>query len=106
MKKLVLFLMSFLFVSGYAQTVIDPLLDEEMSRRNENESIEVIVIMKSQYDRAQLNRRADYYVTRAERREFVVNELKTFAEASQYDLIQSLSKMEKCGMAPSIKSTF
>ena len=101
MKKLVLFLMSFLFVSGYAQTVIDPLLDEEMSRRNENESIEVIVIMKSQYDRAQLNRRADYYVTRAERREFVVNELKTFAEASQYDLIQSLSKMEKCGMVSS-----
>jgi len=101
MKKLVLFLMSFLFVSGYAQTVIDPLLDEEMSRRNENESIEVVVIMKSQYDRAQINRRADFYVTRAERREFVVNELKAFAEASQYDLKQSLSEMEQLGMVSS-----
>ncbi len=87
MKKITLFLISFLFVSGYAQTVIDPLLGEEMSRRSEDEKIKVIVIMKSQYDRTQLNRRADYYVNRAERREFVVNELKAFAEASQLSLI-------------------
>ena len=93
--------MSFLFASSYAQTVIDPLLSEEMSRRNEDEKIAVIVIMKSQYDRMQLNRRADYYVTRAERREFVVNELKAFAEASQYDLKQSLSEMEQRGMVSS-----
>ena len=101
MKKLTLFLMFFLFVSGYAQPVIDPLLSEEMFSRNEDESIAVIVIMKSQYDRTQLNRRADYYVTRAERREFVVNELKAFAEASQYDLRQSLSEMEHRGMVSS-----
>ena len=101
MKKLALFLMSFLFASSYAQTVIDPLLSEEMSRRNEDEKITVIVIMKSQYDRMQLNRRADYYATRAERREFVVNELKTFAEASQYDLRQSLSEMEQRSMVSS-----
>ena len=101
MKKLALFLMSFLFVSGYAQTVIDPLLEEEMSRRQEDERIEIIVIMKSQYDRAQLNRRADDYVTRAERREFVVNELKTFAEATQYDLKQTLSEMEQRGTVSS-----
>ena len=81
MKKLTLFLMFFLFVSGYAQPVIDPLLSEEMFSRNEDESIAVIVIMKSQYDRMQLNRRADYYVTRAERREFVVNELKALQGA-------------------------
>ena len=101
MKKLALFLMYFLFVSGYAQTVIDPMLEEEMSRRQEDERIEVIVIMKSQYDRAQLNRRADDYVTRAERREFVVNELKTFAEASQYDLKRTLSEMEQRGTVSS-----
>lgn len=98
MKKFTLFLLSFLFVSGYAQTAIDPLLREEMARRNENERIEVIVIMKSQYDREQLNRRADYFVSRAERREFVVNELKEFAEVSQYDLKHTLSEMERSGM--------
>ena len=101
MKKLTLFLMFFLFVSGYAQTVIDPLLGEEMSRRNEDEKIAVIVIMKSQYDRMQLNRRADYFVTRAERREFVVNELKAFSEATQYDLKHALSEMEYRGMVTS-----
>lgn len=101
MKKITLFLISFLFVSGYAQTVIDPLLGEEMSRRSEDEKIKVIVIMKSQYDRTQLNRRADYYVNRAERREFVVNELKAFAEASQFDVQQSLSEMERRGMVSS-----
>ena len=98
MKKFTLFLLSFLFVSGYAQTVIDPLLREEMTRRNENERIEVIVIMKSHYDREQLNRRADHFVSRAERREFVVNELKEFAEVSQYDLKHTLSEMERSGM--------
>ena len=101
MKKFTLFLIFSLFVSGYAQTIIDPMLGEEMSRHNEDESIEVIVIMKSQYDRTQLNRRANDYAIRAERREFVVNELKTFAEATQYDLKQSLSEMEQRGMVSS-----
>ncbi len=98
MKKFTLLLLSLFFVSGYAQTVIDPLLREEMTRRNENEPIEVIVIMKSQYDREQLNRQAEYFVSRAERREFVVNELKEFAEVSQYDLKHTLSEMERSGM--------
>ena len=98
MKKFTLLLLSLLFVSGYAQTVIDPLLREEMARRNENEPIEVIVIMKSQYDREILNRRADHFVSRSERRSFVVNELKAFAAASQYDLKHTLSEMERSGM--------
>ena len=105
MKKLfILFLMAVCCMAGYAQNVIDPLLSEEMGRRNDDEQIKVIVIMKSQYDRAQLNRRADYFVTRAERREFVVSELKAFADASQYDLRRTLDEMERSGMvtAPNI----
>ena len=98
MKKFTLLLLSLLFVSGYAQTVIDPLLREEMTRRNENEPIEVIVIMKSQYDRELLNCQADHFVCRAERRAFVVNALKEFATASQYDLKHTLSEMERSGM--------
>ena len=99
MKKLFfLFLMAMLSMSGFAQVVIDPLLSEEMNRRNDDEQMTVIVIMKSQYDRAQLNRRADYFITRAERREFVVNELKDFAAASQYDLRHTLAEMERNGM--------
>ena len=105
MKKLfTLFLMAVCCMTGYAQAIIDPLLSEEMSRRNDDEQIKVIVIMKSQYDRAQLNHRAAYFVTRAERREFVVNELKAFADASQYDLRRTLNDMESSGMvtAPNV----
>ena len=99
MKKLLfLFVALLLCVSGFAQAIIDPLLNEEMSRRNDDEQIKVVVIMKSQYDRAQLNRRANYYANRAERREFVVNELKAYAAASQYDLRRSLSEMQRNAM--------
>ncbi len=99
MKKLLFLLFAMLLcVSGFGQTVIDPVLGEEMNRRNDAEQIKVIVIMKSQYDRTQLNRRANYFATRAERREFVVNELKTFATASQYDLRHALAEMQRHGM--------
>ncbi len=99
MKKLLfLFFAMLLCVSGFAQAVIDPVLGEEMNRHNDAEQIKVIVIMKSQYDRTQLNRRANYFATRAERREFVVNELKDFAAASQYDLRRSLTEMERNGL--------
>ncbi len=99
MKKLfTLFLMAVCCMAGYAQAVIDPLLSEEMNRRNDDEQLKVIVVMNSRYDRTQLNRRADYFVSRAERREFVVNELKEFAATSQYDLKRSLSEMERNGM--------
>ena len=99
MKKLLFLLFAMLLcVSGFAQAVIDPVLGEEMNRRNDAEQIKVIVIMKSQYDRTQLNHRANYFATRAERREFVVNELKDFAAASQYDLRRSLTEMERNGL--------
>ena len=99
MKKLfLLFLTALLSMGSFAQVVIDPLLSEEMNLRNDDEQMTVIVIMKSQYDRAQLNRRANHFATRAERREFVVNELKDFTAASQYDLRHTLAEMERNGM--------
>ena len=94
-------LMLILCMAGYAQAILDPSLSEEMARRNDDEQIKVIVVMKSQYNRAQLNRRAEHYASRAGRREFVVNELKEFAAASQYDLRRSLSEMERKGWVSS-----
>ena len=77
---------------------IDPSLIEQMNRRNDDEKIEIIILMKAKYDRNQLNQRALFCSTRAERRDFVVNELKTFAEASQYDLKRFLNEMEQRDM--------
>ena len=96
-RTFTIILLALTCIMGYAQS-IDPALKKEMGQRKNDEKIKVFVIMKQQYDREQLNRRADYYTTRAERREFVVNELKQFAEASQYDIRKSLAEMEKNDM--------
>jgi serine protease AprX len=89
---------------GFAQGCLDPLLSQEMNRRSDDERIEVVVLMKAQYDRAQLSRRAEFFPTKAERRDFVVNELKAFAEVSQHDLKRVLSEMESHGMVSSVRS--
>ncbi len=89
---------------GFAQGCLDPVLSQEMNRRSDDERIEVVVLMKAQYDRSQLSRRADFIPTKAERRAFVVNELKAFAEASQHDLKRTLAEMESHGMVSSVRS--
>ena len=95
MKKIVTFILVVLVcMCGYAQT-IDPFLLEKMDQRSDNEKIKVFVIMRQQLDQQQLSRRAAHFTTRADRREFVVNELKQFAEASQYDLRHSLAEMRR-----------
>lgn len=51
------------------------------------EPIEVMVLMKDQYNRTELCRKTEFIPTKAERRDYVVKELKTFTEASQHDLM-------------------
>ena len=106
MKRLI-FIFTVLFLclaSLVAQPVIDPELEAELHRIGNDEQIAVIVLMKAQYDRSQLCRRADYYPSRAERRAFVVNKLKSFTEASQHDLKSILAEMESHGLVSSVRS--
>ena len=92
-------------LTGFASIpVIDPELRSEMERRKDNDTIEIVVLMKAQYNRQQLCRQAEYFPTKAERRDFVVNELKAFAEASQHDLKQTLAEMERQGMVSSMRN--
>ena len=93
MKKTI-FTIALALACMFAQAqVIDPLLQEEMNRRTDSEMIEITVLMKSRCDRNTLNQRASALPTRAERRAFVVDELKHFTEASQRDLKLSLAEM-------------
>ena len=104
MKKIFL-IITLALASLFAQAqTIDPRLSEEMNRRAEDEKIEVFVLMKAQYDRTQLCRQADFFATKAERKAFVINELKAFTEASQYDLKQTLSEMERHGLTTSAQT--
>lgn len=68
------------------------------------EPIEVMVLMKDQYNRTELHRKAEFFPTRAERRDFVVKELQTFTKASQYDLMLTLNALEQQGLVSSIHS--
>ncbi|MBQ6084370.1 MAG: S8 family peptidase [Bacteroidales bacterium] len=91
MKRYFLTLALFLSTLFANAQIIDNQLLEEMSRRSDDEQIEVIAVMKARYDRDVLNRKANAFATRAERRDFVVKELKSFAEASQKDLIEYIN---------------
>lgn len=55
------------------------------------EPVEVMVLMKARYNR-----------TKAEKRDYVVRELKAFAEASQHDLMVMLKELEQQGSVLSI----
>ena len=66
--------------------------------------IDVVILMKAQHDRTELCRKADFCATRAERRDYVVRELKAFTEASQYELKDILTELEQQGQVSSIHS--
>ena len=102
MKKhlLTLSLVCFAFLIN-AQNIDNQLLDE-MNRRADDDEIEVVVVMKDHYDRTLLNQKADAFATRAERREFVAKELKTFAEKSQKNLVDYLENTAKINNVASL----
>ena len=85
----------------YAQNIDNQLLDE-MNRRADDDEIEVVVVMKDRYDRTLLNHKADAFATRAERRDFVTKELKTFAEKSQKNLVDYLENTAKINNVSSL----
>ena len=71
---------------------IDPELQEQMRQsRDASETFRVIVEMTEQYDNPNLER-STATMTRAERRDFVVNELKLFSEGSQADVVGFLTE--------------
>ena len=104
-KALFILLLLSLGVAGFASMpIIDPELRAEMERCGDNDPMEIVVLMKAQYDRQRLSRQAEFFPTKAERRDYVVNELKAFADASQSDLKRTLVEMEQQGMVSSVRS--
>ena len=79
-------------------------LSSVLSFAQNEEMTDVIILMKAQYNRTELCRKANFFATRAERRDYVVKELKAFTEASQYDLKNNLTDLERQGLVSSIHS--
>ena len=68
------------------------------------EMTDVVILMKAQYNRTELCRKADFFATRAERRDYVVKELKAFTEASQFEVRGLLTDLERQGLVSSVHS--
>ena len=89
MKRMLFCILVLTSVIGFAQ-------NEEMT--------DVIILMKAQYNRTELCRKADFFATRAERRDYVVKDLKAFTEASQSEVRDLLTDLERQGLVSSIHS--
>ena len=79
-------------------------LSSVLSFAQNEEMMDVVILMKAQYNRRELCLKADFFATRAERRDYVVKELKDFSEASQYELRELLTDLERQGLVSSIHS--
>ena len=76
---------------------IDPELQELMHQsRDANETFRVIIEMTEQYNNPNLER-GTAMMTRAQRRDFVVNELKRFSEQSQAEVVRYLGQQSTRG---------
>ena len=76
---------------------IDPELQELMHQsRDANETFRVIIEMAEQYDNPNLER-GTAMMTRAQRRDYVVNELKHFSESSQAEVVNYLTAQSTRG---------
>ncbi len=105
MKRLIfIFTVLILSLSGLvAQPVIDPELEVDMQRLGNEEKTKVVILLSEQSDAMALLRKADYFTSRQEKRQFVIETLKRQAEITQNELIGLLNEMERNGMVDEIQ---
>ena len=93
MKKLLMMLLSTLCISmmfGQSFVKIDNELQQEMSTNREAGLFRIMVLMSEKYDDLGLPQKTRF-MSKEQRREFVINERKAFCEASQREVLDELS---------------
>ena len=94
MKKILLLVAALTFCfTCYCQesSKIDAELQNEIQLRNDDELIKINIIMKAQYDQFDLRSKAEIYRKRADKRAFVINALKHFAQETQQEVMSYLN---------------
>jgi subtilisin family serine protease len=86
-----------------APPIIDPELEVEMQCIGNEEKIKVVILLSEQSDAMDLLREAEFFSTKQEKRQFVIETLKRQAETTQYELIGLLNEMERNGMVDEIQ---
>ena len=104
MKRILFCVIAFsLYLTRMASSVIDPDLQNEMVQRNDDEKIKVNMLLTEQSDAMALLREAEFYSSKQERRQFVVETLKRQAKVTQSELLKNLEEMEQNGMVEDIQ---
>ncbi|MCL2436032.1 MAG: S8 family serine peptidase [Lentimicrobiaceae bacterium] len=70
---------------------IDPVLQNEIQLKSSDELIKINIIMQAQYDQLELRSIASMYRTKADKRSFVVNELKRYSQETQQEVMSYLN---------------
>ena len=100
MKKhcIILFLALVLSTLSFAQNfnAIEPELQKVLNQRSE-ELIDIQIYFKSSIDSKQLNQATRKAQTKSEKKEFVINELKTYSKDVQSDVMEILKAEELSG---------
>ena len=107
MKKLVLSLLIIIsFCSlAYAQKTIEPELQNVMNQKDDD-MISVNIILKSNIDMNRLRSRAEQITDKKVKRDFLVDEMKLFAEKEQAEILSVLRAEEKSDRVSNIKSSW
>jgi len=85
------------------QTPITPQLSEELSRTSSESFIRINIVMKEQINSDILYSNVQS-LSKANRRQFVINELKYFAQNTQGDILNQLSTLENTGQVKDVTS--
>lgn len=103
MKILLFLLLTLCHLGLAAMPVIEPELQEEMSRCGHGEKIKICICLPEPAEAKEWMLQALPFASRQERRQFVVQTLQRQAAASQYELLGVLGEMERNGMVNGIQ---
>ena len=104
MKKIIYCLIIALLLSNYCfaqNSVIEPELQEFIAISND-EMIDINIVFKAQIDSDELQTRSNAIKDKAARRKFVVEELKTFSEKSQQEVLSIIQSEQRNGKVSNI----
>ena len=107
MKKLLVLLLLTFCIINFSQAQgtcdIDPELQQILKQKSD-ELISVNIILKSQIDAQKLESRKQVYRDRSDKRSNVLNEFKSFSEASQSDVLSILQSGTRSSSVKNIQS--
>jgi subtilisin family serine protease len=107
MKRLLYLLICCILLSvplqAYSQPEVTPSLWEVLSQKDSDDFLPVNIRLTRQYDQVLLEKESLSQKAGTQRREFVINQLRTFSQQEQASLIAYLEQMQQQGLVEEIR---